>query len=270
MTTIDDAGNAVRLEQSARRIVSLTPHLTELAFEAGAGAHVIGAAAHSDFPPQATAIARIGDAHALDLERIVALRPDLILAWASGSPKRALGRLRAMGYPVFLHEPYRLEDIASAIERLGALAGTSTVARNQAQRFRERLSALRDAAAGQPPVRVFYQVWGRPLLTVSSDHVIADALATCGARNIFASQGARLPQPSREAVVLADPDVIVVAAAAGDAQALEAWRRWPRLRAVRRDHLYTVDPSLMHRHSARVLDGVSQLCGHIGRSARDR
>jgi iron complex transport system substrate-binding protein len=267
---IDDAGRTVRLAGPAERIVTLAPHLTELLFEAGAGAGVVGAAAFSDYPPQARAIARIGDARALDLERIVALRPDLVVAWASGSPQRQLDRLQALGHTVFVNEPGELDAIASAIERLGILAGTAAVARMRAADFRRELARIRAAAHRGQRVRVFYQVAERPLVTVSDRHVIADALAGCGAVSVFAGARDWLPRPSREAVLLADPDAIVVAADPQEPGALGAWKRWKGLRAVRAGHLYVVDPSLLHRATPRVLDGLAALCRHVAASARDR
>jgi iron complex transport system substrate-binding protein len=262
--TVDDSGHSVRLAQPARRIVSLAPHLTELLFEAGAGHAIVATAAYSDRPPAARTIPRAGDAHALDLERIVALRPDLVVAWASGSPRRQVARLRALGYPIFHNESATLEAIATTIERLGVLAGTSAIAHERAARYRFELARLRAEHAQDTPVRVFYQVADHPLLTVSSRHVIADALRVCGAQNIFARDRTWLPRPSREAVLLADPDAIVVAGrSVEDPAELDAWRRWPRLRAVSGGRLYVVDPNVLHRATPSILEGVAKLCEHI-------
>lgn len=261
---IDDDGRRVTLARPASRIVSLTPHLTELLFEAGAGAQVVGVAMHSDFPPEASTLPRIGDARALDIERILALQPDLVVAWRSGNPLRQLGQLRTLGLAVFMNEPGQLDDIAGTIARLGVLAGTQAVAAQRARRFRERLADIRAAHAAHAPIHVFYQIWDKPLLTVSGKHVIDDALRSCGARNIFAELDALVPRPSREAVLLADPAVIVAADGSGAARArLQSWLRWQQLQAVRYGNLYTLAPDLMHRHSPRILDGVETLCAQI-------
>ncbi|RPI45481.1 MAG: cobalamin-binding protein [Betaproteobacteria bacterium] len=265
----DDTGARIRLEQPARRIVALAPHLSELVFEAGAGERLVGVAAYSDFPAAARSIPRIGDARALDLERIVALRPDLVVAWTSGSPKRQVDRLRAMGTPVFSNEPRRLEDIAEAIERLGELAGTLETARARARTLRARIMELRELAAAKRRVSVFYQVWGSPLLTVNSRHVIADALALCGADNVFGRERLLVTHVSLEAVLLADPEAVIVASAPAEAaESTLAWRRWERLRAVRSGNVFAIDPGLLHRHTARILDGVGQLCAHIDTARR--
>jgi len=260
----DDTGHRIELARPAQRIVSLTPHLAELLFEAGAGKQVVGTVAHSDYPESARAILRIGDARAIDVERILALRPDLVVAWRSGSPLRQVSRLRELGLPVFLDEPGHLDDIAVTIERLGLLAGTSTTAAQSAQRFRDRLAGIRRQYAQRREIRVFYQIWDRPLLTVSAQHVIGDALRSCGASNIFAQQRLLVPRPEREAVLLADPEAIVAADGSGAQQArLQGWLVWRSLQAVRLGNLYTLDPDLLHRHTARILDGVEALCRRI-------
>lgn len=261
----DDTGTTVRLAEPARRIVSLAPHLTELLFEAGAGERVVGVVAYSDYPEQARRLPRIGDARALDLEAIAMLQPDLVVAWASGSPKGQVERLKRMGLPVFLNEPDRLEAIAFTIERLGILAGSERSSRLRAESFRLRLSELRRGTQGARRVRVFYQVWGQPLLTVNARHVIDDALGVCGADNVFAHLNVGTPRLDREAVLLADPDAIVIATSGDQGETHSAWRQWRSLRAVRNGHLSTVDPSLLHRHTSRILDGVAALCRHIAR-----
>ncbi len=260
---LDDTGRLVRLAEPARRIVALAPHLTELLFEAGAGAALVGTPAFSDYPEAAKAIPRIGDARALDLERIAALRPDLVVAWASGSPKRQVERLGNLGLPVFYSETPDLGAIAGTLERLGHLAGTAAAAGQRAGRFRSDLARLRARYAGRGSLRVFYQVAAQPLVTVSTRHVIADALSVCGARSVFAAHRDWLPRPSREAVLLADPDAIVVAAVQDRKARLAQWRRWGSLRAVAAGRLYAVDPSTLHRATPRILEGVATLCGYI-------
>lgn len=261
----DDSGARIRLPEPARRIVSLAPHLTELLFEAGAGERVVGVVAYSDYPGQARSLPRIGDARALDLEAIAMLQPDLVVAWASGSPKGQVERLKRMGLPVFFNEPERLEAIAFTIERLGILAGSERHSRLQAENFRRRLNELQRGAQGAKPVWVFYQVWGQPLLTVNAQHVINDALGVCGAVNVFAESRVVTPRLDREAVMLADPDAIVIATSGDEGLAHAAWTRWRNLRAVRSGHLLTVDPGLLHRHTPRILDGVAALCRQIAR-----
>ncbi|MFA5915941.1 MAG: cobalamin-binding protein [Burkholderiales bacterium] len=266
----DDAGRRVTLQQPAQRIISLAPHLTELLFAAGAGGKIVGTVAYSNYPVEARSIARIGDSAQLDLERIVALKPDLVLVWRDGNAQRQLDKLLHLGIPVFYNEPRRLPDIARAIEEFGLLAGTEAVARPAARAFMARLDELRVRYAGRAPVSVFYQIWDKPLMSVNGEHLISDVIRLCGGRNIFAALKSLTPEIATEAVLAADPEAIVgVGAEAGQAGNLDAWKHWPRLRAVARGNLFLIDSDLISRNSPRILDGAGQMCEQLD-TARTR
>ena len=259
---IDDTGQVLELERPARRIVSLAPHLAELLFNAGAGEYVVGVSGFSDYPPAARAITRIGSGAGLDLERIVALQPDLVLAWQSGNPAGQVERLRELGLRVFYSEPRVLEDIGETLARLGELAGTQPQAQQAVDSFTRRLSMLRQRHAGKAPVSVFYQAWDRPLMTVNDAHIISDVIRLCGGVNVFAGLDALAPQVGIESVLQRDPQVIIAAAdGPGSGDVLADWRRWPTLSAVRNDHLYTIPADLLVRHTPRILDGAEHVCG---------
>lgn len=257
----DDYGNAVRLARPAERIVSLSPHLTELLFAAGAGARVVGALEHSDFPAAAKALPRIGSEAGIDVEALLALRPDLVVAWPNVGSARTVDRIEQLGTPVFRSEPRALDDIARTLERLGALAGTSAVAQREARAFRARVSKLEKKYAGRPRVRVFYQVWDRPLLTVNGEHVISKVMRLCGGENVFAGLPLLAPEIDREAVLRANPDVIVASGPAGIRPAwLDDWRAFSGLAAAARGHLFAIPPDLIQRHTPRILEGAEALC----------
>lgn len=260
----DDAGRSLSLKQPAQRIVSLAPHLTELLFAAGAGARVVGTVAFSDYPIEARRIARIGDSAQLDLERIVALKPDLVLVWRDGNAQRQLDQLLQLGIPVFYNEPRRLPDIAHAIEQFGLLAGTQSLALPAARAFSARLAELRRRYAERPPLTVFFQIWDKPLMSVNGGHLISDVIRLCGGRNVFAGLKPLTPEISTEAVLAADPEAIVgVSAEAGQTGNLDAWKRWPRLRAVASGNLFVIDSDLISRNSPRILDGAEHLCRQL-------
>ena len=260
----DDAGRSVILKQPAQRIISLAPHMTELLFAAGAGARVVGTVEYSNYPRAAQAIARIGDSAQLDLERIVALQPDLVVVWQNGNAQRQLEKLLQLGIPVFYNEPRRLSDIARAIEQLGLLAGTQATALPAARAFLARTAELRRRYAGRAQVSVFFQIWDRPLLTVSGEHLVSDVIRLCGGENVFAGLKLLTPEISTEAVLAADPEAIGgVSAEAGQAGNLDAWKQWPRLRAVARGNLFVVDSDIISRNTPRILDGAEQLCEQL-------
>lgn len=257
----DDSGAPVVLTAPARRIVSLAPHTTELLFAAGAGAHVVATADYSDYPPAARRIPRIGGSSGLDIERIIALNPDLVVGWTSGNPRRSIEQLRTLGFPVYLTQPRYLEDIVRHLEHLGRLAGTETAARAEAERFTARYRALAERYAKRRKIRVFYQVLDSSLITVNGQHLISEILHLCGGDNIFAALPVIAPFVSEESVLSADPETII----AGGTEAL--WDRWQvhwrarrGLKAVKREALYFIPADALHRNSPRVLEGAEQVC----------
>lgn len=266
----DDSGASLRLVHPARRIVSLAPHVTELLFAAGAGDRLVGAVQFSNFPEAARAVPQVGSFSALDLEAIAALRPDVVVAWQSGNRSDQLERLRALGIPVYLTEPRRLEDVAASLRALGRLAGSEAVAEAAARAFDARREGLARRYARRPPVRTFYQIWDRPLMTVNGQHLISDALRLCGGDNVFADLPHLAPTLSVEGVLAANPEA-VVASGMGEARPdwLDAWRHWPGLTATARGNLFFVPPDLIQRHTPRILDGAEQLCRQLD-EARDR
>ena len=251
----DDYGHVVSLRGPARRIVSLAPHLTELLYAAGAGAQVVGALEHSDYPPEARSVPRVGSEAGIDIEALIGLRPDLVVAWPNAGSVRTVNRLAQLGLPVFRSEPRELADIARTLERFGVLAGTAERANQAAEAFRERARTLEAHYSGGPKVRVFYQVWDRPLITVNGDHVISKVMRMCGGENVFAALPLIAPQIDREAVVSANPQVIISSGAS-----LEGWKAFPGLAAVKNAHLYAIAPDLIQRHTPRLLDGAERLC----------
>lgn len=267
---VDDAGRTIRLDRPAARIISLAPHATEQLFSAGAGAALVGTVQWSDYPEAARELPRVGDTWNLDLERIVALRPDLIVAWRSGNSPGAVERLEALGFTVFLSEPGSLEAIGSGIRRLGVLAGTGDTATRAVSEFLDRLARLRADHADRRTLRVFYQVWHEPTYTVNRDHLISRIIEMCGGANVFAGLGTLSPRIGVEAVLAADPEVIVASGADAARPAwLDAWRQWPELAAVRDDQLHYIPPDLIQRHTVRILDGAGEMC-RILDSARMR
>jgi iron complex transport system substrate-binding protein len=261
----DDAGRKVSLPRPAQRIVSLAPHATELLFAAGAGPRVAGVAAYSDFPPAAAGLPQVGDAHALDLERIVALRPDLVVAWLSGNSRQQVDKLAAAGLAVFFSEPAGAEGVAANLERLGELAGSAAAGRAAANRFRAELVELEQAYRAAVPVRLFYEIWHEPLMTLNGRHFVSDVLARCGARNVFAGLPALVPTVAMEAVVAAAPQVI--ASGAGE-PALAAWRSRREIPAVRDGRLCAVDAVRMHRPGPRLVAAARELCGCIAEARK--
>ena len=260
----DAGGVSIRLAAPARRIVSLAPHITELLFAAGAGDRVVGNVDYGDYPPGAKVLPKVGDYSSLDLEAIVALKPDLVLGWETGNSPASISRLRSMGLTVYLSEPNRIQDIAGDLERIGKLAGTEVTANAVALAFRRRYEGLAARYSRRPPVDVFYQIWKQPLMTVNRKQIISDAIRLCGGRNVFSNLPTLAPTVTVEAVIAANPEAIVASGMdSSRPEWLDDWKRWNTLTAVARNNLYFVPPDLIQRHTPRILDGAEKLCVHL-------
>lgn len=264
VTLVDATGGRVTLAAPAQRIISLAPHITELLYAAGAGGRVVGATDYSDYPAAARDLPRVGSYANIDLEAVLALRPDLIVAWRSGNSAAQLDRLRALGVAVYVSEPSRLGDIPTDIEHLGALAGSEYRARTAAQQFRQRHARLAGRYSKRPPVTVFYEIWNPPLMTINGEQIISDVLRLCGGVNIFADLPVLAPTVDMEAVLHMDPEAIFM----GDMQDRSTdqdnhWQRWKSLRAVQAGNLFRIPPDLMHRHTPRILQGAEMLCADL-------
>ncbi|HLO61782.1 MAG TPA: cobalamin-binding protein [Azonexus sp.] len=260
----DDTGQEVRLKAPARRIVALAPHIAESLYAAGAGDKLVGTVDYSDYPPEVKKVPRVGGYSRIDLEAVAALRPDLVLAWESGNNMPQINKLKALGLTVYVSQPNRMENVADQLERLGQLAGSEAVAKPAAERFRQKLDSLRKANVGKPKVRVFYQIWKTPLMTVGGPQIISDAIKLCGGDNIFGHLAKMAPTVSVEAVLEADPEAII-ATGMGDSRPewLHDWDKWTQLTAVKRDNLFHINPDIMQRHTPRILDGAEKLCAHL-------
>lgn len=258
VSVLDDAGRSVLLAKPAARIVSLSPHITELVFAAGAGDKLVGTVEFSDFPEAAKSIERIGNHSSIDLERISTLKPDLIIAWDSGNPKAAIEKLKQLGYPLFLSEPRTLKDIVTTMHRFSKLADTEAIASKAIDDFEKRYAQIKEQYQSNDTVTVFYEIWYQPMMTISGGHIINEVIETCGGSNVFARLSALAPTISIESILAANPQVIIGGSNLGDK--LFVWQRWPRLDASRYKNLFHVEWDHINRHSPRILDAVVEVC----------
>jgi iron complex transport system substrate-binding protein len=264
LTLTDDRGRTVVLPRPAVRIVTLAPHLTEIAFAAGAGARLVGVSVRSDFPDAAKNLPVVSDAGRMDLERIAALKPDLVLAWTSGNPMRRIERLEQRGIAVLATDARRVEDVARLLRLVGLAAGTQADAERAARQYEERMLGLQARYSRLQPLRVFVEVWHEPLITVSGAHLISGVVRLCGGVNVFETTPRLTPAVSAEAVLAARPEVVIMSVGAGQADERAArWRRFPFLPAVQRGALYAVDPSLLERQGPRLADAAQALCESV-------
>ena len=262
-TVVDDLGRKVSVREAPLRIVSLAPGATEMLFAAGAGSEVVATVEYSDEPPAARQVPRIGDVAAVDLERLVALRPDLVVVWAGGGNPAQRQKIEALHIPIYEQQVLRLADIPAAVRRLGALTGTPAVADHAAQAMEARLAAL-TATYGRPAGRrpsVLMQVWNRPIYTVGGRHLMSDALEICGARNVFADLAEAGPIVDTESVIARNPDIIIAAAPSGEGAAWVAdWKQLKSLAAVRNDRVVAFEDQALSRLGPSVIGATEALC----------
>jgi iron complex transport system substrate-binding protein len=264
VTARDDDGNAITLQQPARRVISLAPHVTELLFAAGGGDRIVGAVSYSDYPEAAKRIPQVGSNREVDMERVLAMKPDLIVVWRHGTSERQIDMLRKLGIPLFHSEPRELDDIAGSVLRLGQLMGTGSVAQPAAAALTAQLAALKAQYARRPVVRVFYQVWDKPLYTLNGEHIVSDAIRLCGGENIFAAMKVTAPVVGVESVLQEDPEAIFGTSEKSTPEGgINIWRAYPALKAVRNNNLFILDGNLLNRAGPRMVAGTAALCEKI-------
>jgi iron complex transport system substrate-binding protein len=269
ITVLDDDGKPVTLQKPAQRVVALAPHVTEMLFAAGGAEKIVGAVTYSDYPEAAKQIPRVGDNRQVDMERLLAMKPDLLVIWRHGSSERQIEQLRQLGIPMYHSEPKKLDQIADNLEKIGKLLGTEAAANTAARDLRQKLTALRAQYAGRPPVRTFYQVWDKPLYTLNGEHIVSDALKACGGQNIFADQKVTAPVVSVEAVLEADPEAIF-GTAEKDYGGVSLWRPYKTLKATRQDNLFTIQGDLLNRAGPRMIAGTAVLCEKLEEARKHR
>jgi len=257
----DDRGVALFLDRPAERIATLAPHLAEIAFAAGAGAKLAGVSNFSRHPAEAQRLPVVASYGRVDIERLVALRPDLVLAWRSGNSPLQIDRLERIGIRVFVTEARRLDDIPRIVRLVGALAGSAELADARARQFESEIADLRKRYAAERRVAVFLEIWHTPLLTVNGAHLISDALRLCSGHNVFAAAKTLTPLVSREQILDARPDAIVTGGFGSEA--LQAWEGLESVPAVRNRRIYAIDPDWLHAQGPHVLQGVRALCERL-------
>ncbi len=276
----DDAGREVLIEAPPRRVITLAPNLTEFVYAVGAGDTLVATVDASLHPEAARSLPHIGDHRRLDVERVLSLAPDLVLAWHHGNNGREIAQLQAAGLTFFFLEPRRLGDVPRALERVGELFARTEAGHARAEELRRELASLRARYADAAPVTAFYQVWPQPLMTLNREHLVNDMMALCGARNVFAGLAPLVPRLSTEAVLAADPEVMLapdLARQDGDAfrrdpalPAFAQWQRFDGMTAVRRGWFYALPAATFTGQGPRVSEGARALCGALDEVRRER
>lgn len=256
----DDAGETVFLSQPANRIISLAPDLTEDLFALDAGHKIVGVIKGSDYPPAARQLSEVGSYSGIDLEKIVALHPDLILVWNHYFFRQVLA-LKKQGYPIYQASPKELTDIPHTLENLGCLVGNTKIAHEKASQFANDVEKRRKQYAGLAPMRVFYQIGAYSLITINKESWINQIIDLCGGVNVFAQARTIAPEVNWEAVIIANPEVVI--SDAPNPGWKKRWEKWAIVTAVKNKALYSVNPDLVERAGPRLLGGIKEICQRI-------
>jgi iron complex transport system substrate-binding protein len=262
---IDDSGQTILLKQAAKKVISLSPGLTELVYAAGGENIIKGVVSYSDYPEQAKQLPQVGSYNALDMEQIINLQPDLIVTWQSGNPSQQLEKLKKLGFTLYISEPKEFNDIPNTIKNLGKLMATEAIAQQNAHQFNTQLQQLKITYSTQQhqqqKPRTFIQIWNNPVMTVNSHHLISKVIEFCGGENIFAHSFSLTNTPSIESILTANPDIIIATGMANSSKIwLKRWQQWGFLSAVKNQRLYSTNPDHLVRHTPRILLGIKAVC----------
>ena len=249
---------------SSQRIVALAPHIVEMLFDIGAGNQIVGTVDYADFPEAALTIPRIGGYHGIQIEKILALKPDLVIAWSSGTKISDIEQMEKMGLNIIYSKPHKIEDVAQELRKLGKLTGHEAQAEKVADRYIQKLEKLRQQHVNIAPMKVFYQLWPEPMRTVNKETLINQLIEVCQGQNVFADNPTPYPHIGIENVIVAQPEIIILPdEKSNKKQPVIDWRKWPEIPAAKHNRFIRVNADLMHRFSTRMLDGIEDMCEKI-------
>ncbi len=258
----DEIGRNVDIPDNPTRIVSCAPSITEILYDLGLGDRVAGVTNFSDYPPEARKKPRVGSYIQINIEQVLALNPDLIIATYDGNKRETVDMLAGLGIPVYVVYPENIPALLKTIVDIGAITGVRELAEKRSQGFRERLEKVAQKAADQKKVRVLVQIGDSPFVTVGKDTIQDELIRLAGGLNVSGDSEIRYPQLSMEAVFERRPEVIIITSMKREGEfdsEINAWKQWKSLPAVKNSRIHVINSDLVDRASPRVFDGLEQL-----------
>lgn len=246
------------------RIVALAPHIVENLYAIGAGDLIVGTLDYADYPQEATKIERIGGYNGISIEKLLILKPDMVIAWKSGNQAEDLAQIKRLGIELHLSNPRSIEGVAKEILKLGQLTGRIEQSKKVAEAFTVKLNAIKATQQNKTTLSGFYQLWPEPMMTVSKNTWINQLIETCQVTNVFVDSDTDYPQVSIENVIVTKPQIIIIP----DEKSKRViptvnWQQWPEVPAVKYEQFISVNADLLHRFSPRMLDGLAQMCDKV-------
>jgi len=268
ITVTDFTGQELHFKQAASRIISLAPNITETLFALGAGKSVVAVSSSSNYPTAATKLPVVASNSQLDLEKIIKLKPDLVIAWMQGNPTKALEKLQSLGVRIFFVKITELQDVAKLYIKLGKVTGRVRIAKKLAMDYNNSLLKLKKNYQHKKNLQVFYEIWQQPIFTIGKTSLISKAIHLCGGSNSFNVIAQQAAEVSLAAVLKKNPDVII--SGYGKVHWKSYWLKWRELKAVQNQQLYYINPDLLQRNGPRLLDGINKLCRYINSARQAR
>ncbi|GAA61128.1 vitamin B12 transport system substrate-binding protein [Pseudoalteromonas sp. BSi20652] len=251
------------------RIIALAPHIVENLFAIGAGDNIVGTVDYADYPVEAQSIERIGGYYGISLEKVLALKPDLVIAWKSGNQSEDLAQIERLGIKVYLSNPTTIDAVANELLTFGEFTGNIKQSQQAANTFKQKLRGIVKSQQDKKNITGFYQLWAEPMMTVSKNTWINQLIETCHVSNVFADSVTDYPQISIENVIVTKPQVIIIPDEKSKTlQPVVNWQKWPEVPAVKNDQFISVNADLLHRFTARMLDGLADMCDKIDASRK--
>lgn len=252
------------LADKSLRIVALAPHIVENLYAIGAGDLIVGTLDYADYPQEATKIERIGGYNGISIEKLLMLKPDMVIAWKSGNQAEDLAQIKRLGIELHLSNPRSIEGVAKEILKLGQLTGRIEQSKKVAEAFTVKLNAIKATQQNKTTLTGFYQLWPEPMMTVSKNTWINQLIETCQVTNVFADSDTDYPQVSIENVIVTKPQIIIIPNEKSKRVIPTVnWQQWPEVPAVKYEQFISVNADLLHRFSPRMLDGLAQMCDKI-------
>jgi vitamin B12 transport system substrate-binding protein len=251
-------------EEPKQRIVALAPHIVEMLFDIGAGKKIVGTVSYADYPKSALDIPRVGSYHGMQIEKLLALNPDLVIVWKSGNSQSDIDKMHRLGLNVVFSNPKDIDDVATELRYFGKLTGHKEQAETVALAYEQRIQKLRLENINKHPITVFYQLWSEPMMTINGTTWINQLIEVCQGVNVFKSNATPYPKISTENVIVAQPHLMILPDENSDKpQPIINWQKWPEIPAVKNNKFIHVDADLLHRFSTRMLSGVEDMCEKI-------
>ena len=251
------------------RIIALAPHIVENLFAIGAGDNIVGTVDYADYPSEAQSIERIGGYYGISLEKVLALKPDLVIAWKSGNQSEDLAQIEHLGIKVYLSNPTTIAGVADELLTFGKFTGNIKQSQQAANAFKHKLNGIVKSQQDKKNITGFYQLWAEPMMTVSKNTWISQLIETCHVSNVFAQSVTDYPQISIENVIVTKPQVIIIPDEKSKTpQPVVNWQKWPEVPAVKNDQFISVNADLLHRFTPRMLDGLADMCDKIDASRK--